>query len=205
MVIRFINFGMIAALVVHKLYRIGSLLEIFVNGYHLGHIEKEYPMRLFITFLIVFLLISPVSGAGIGSVESEITSDVDHYNKGVELMLEKKFSSAEKWFRKALASREQFAEAHNNLAYVLRKQGADHFEESLKHYNRAIEIQPNLPQPYMYRGVLYVQMVKIDLAKKDHLKLKSLDASLAAELQYVIINGREKEPEQFFGVSRKLK
>jgi tetratricopeptide (TPR) repeat protein len=163
-------------------------------------------MRIIFTTLIGFaLLISPLYGAGLGTLDSEVGSDMKYYNKGVKLMLNKKFSSAEKWFRKALASREQFAEAHNNLAYVLRKQGADHFEESLKHYNRAIEIQPNLPQPYMYRGVLYVQMVKIDLAKKDHLKLKSLDASLAAELQYVIENGREKEPEQFFGVSRKLK
>jgi tetratricopeptide (TPR) repeat protein len=75
-------------------------------------------------------------------------------------MLKKKFSSAEKWFRKALASREQFAEAHNNLAYVLRKQGADYFEESLKNYNRAIEVQPNFSQSYMHRCVLYVQMGK---------------------------------------------
>jgi tetratricopeptide (TPR) repeat protein len=167
---------------------------------------KESFLRVIVITHIGFaLLISPLYGAGLGTLDSEVGSDMKYYNKGVKLMLNKKFSSAEKWFRKALASREQFAEAHNNLAYVLRKQGADHFEESLKHYNRTIEIQPNLPQPYMYRGVLYVQMVKIDLAKKDHLKLKSLDASLAAELQYVIENGREKEPGQFFGVSRKLK
>lgn len=119
-------------------------------------------------------------------------------------MLDKKFSSAEKWFRKALASRERFAEAHNNLAYVLREQGSDHFEESLKHYNRAIEINPNLPQPYIYRGVLYVQMDKMSLAQKDYAKLNDLDGTLAVELQYVIENGRGKEAEQFFGVSRKL-
>ena len=162
-------------------------------------------MKTLITIVLTFaLLISPAYGAGSRTMEPEISSDIMYYNKGVKLMLEKKFSSAEKWFRKSLASRERFAEAHNNLAYVLRKQGPDHFEESLKHYNRAIEINPNLAQPYMNRGVLYVQMGKMSLALKDHAKLKDLDAALAVELQYVIENGREKEPEQFFGVSRKL-
>jgi tetratricopeptide (TPR) repeat protein len=162
-------------------------------------------MKTLITIVVTFaLLISPAYGAGSGTIEPTVSSDIKYYNKGVELMLDKNFSSAEKRFRKALAYRERFAEAHNNLAYVLRKQGPDHFGESLKHYNRSIELNPSLSQPYMYRGVLYVQMGKMSLAQKDHVKLKDLDEALALELQYVIENGREKEPEQFFGISRKL-
>ncbi len=49
-----------------------------------------------------------------------------------------------------------------------------------------------------------MQMGQPDQARKDHATLNGLDAALAAELQYVIENGREKEPEQFFGVSREL-
>ena len=163
-------------------------------------------MKTLITIVLTFaLLISPAYGAGSRTMEPEISSDIMYYNKGVKLVLEKKFSSAEKWFRKSLASRERFAEAQNNLAYVLRKQGPDHFEESLRHYNRAIELKPDLAQPYMYRGVLYVKMGKTDLAWRDHTKLKTLNAALAVELRYVIENGREKDPEQFFGVSRKMK
>ena len=163
-------------------------------------------MKTFIAILITLtLLISPAYGAGTKSIEPEVSRDIKYYNKGVGLMLDKKFSSAEKQFRKALAAREGFAEAHNNLAYALRKQGSDHFEESLTHYNRAIVLKPNLAQPYMYRGVLYVQMGKIELAKNDHTRLMELDTKLASELQYVIENGQEKAPEQFFGVSRKLK
>lgn len=162
-------------------------------------------MKTFIIIVLTLaLLASTVYGAGSRTIEDKVSSDIKAYNKGVDLMLDKEFSLAEKWFRKALASRERFAEAHNNLAYVLRKQGSDHFEESLKHYNRAIEINPNLAQPYMYRGVLYVQMGKMSLAQKDYVKLKDLDGTLTVELKYVIENGREKEPEQFFGVSRKL-
>jgi hypothetical protein len=56
----------------------------------------------------------------------------------------------------------------------------------------------------MYRGVLYIQMGNKDLALKDHSKLVAMNSPLAAELEYVVVNGREKEPEQFFGVSRSI-
>jgi tetratricopeptide (TPR) repeat protein len=126
------------------------------------------------------------------------------YNAGVVLMMDKKFALAEKQFRKALALNERFAEAHNNMAYTLRKQGPEHYDEALKHYNRAIALKPGLDEPYMYRGVLYVQMGKKSMALKDHSTLAAMNSPLADELQFVVENGREKEPEQFFGVSRTI-
>ena len=71
-------------------------------------------------------------------------------------------------------------------------------------YNRALEINPNLAEAYMYRGVLHIQMGNKELATKDLETLKTLNQDLADELQYVISNGREKEPEQFFGVTRNI-
>lgn len=56
----------------------------------------------------------------------------------------------------------------------------------------------------MYRGVLHTQMGNRSLALDDHSSLVGMNSPLAAELQYVVENGREKEPEQFFGVSRKM-
>ena len=32
-----------------------------------------------------------------------------------------------------------------------------------------------------------------------------MNPTLASELEYVVVNGREKEPEQFFGVSQSVK
>jgi tetratricopeptide (TPR) repeat protein len=156
--------------------------------------------------LITMLFSIPVSlmAAGSSSYKPAVSKDVKLYNNGVKLMLDKEFVKAEKQFRKALDRNERFAEAHNNLAYTLRKQGPDFFDEALLHYNRAIELRPNLPEPYMYRGVLYVQMGKNALALEDHKKLLAMNSTLAAELEYVVANGREKEPEQFFGVSRKV-
>jgi tetratricopeptide (TPR) repeat protein len=163
-------------------------------------------MKTFISIFILILLIVPnVMAAGSGSSTPAVSKDIKIYNKGVKLMLDKKFVKAEKQVREALDINERFAEAHNNLAYTLRKQGADHFDEALMHYNRSIELNPDLPEPYMYRGVLYVQMGDKSLALKDHEKLLAMGSPLAEELEYVVVNGREKEPEQFFGVSRKMK
>jgi len=163
-------------------------------------------MKTFISIFILILFIVPnVMAAGSASSTPAVSKDIKIYNEGVKLMLDKKFVKAEKRFREALEINERFAEAHNNLAYTLRKQGAGHFDEALMHYNRAIELNPNLPEPYMYRGVLYVQMGNKSLALKDHEKLLAMDSPLAEELEYVVINGNEKEPEQFFGVSPKAK
>ena len=163
-------------------------------------------MKYMISVAIVFFMFTATAfGAGSKSYTPSVAPEIKEYNKGVNLMMKKKFSEAEDRFRKALKKNEQFAEAHNNLAYVLRKQGPEHFDEALKHYNRAIEINPGLPEPYMYRGVLYTQMKQTAQAEQDYRTLEKMNADLASELRYVIDNGSEKEPEQFFGVSTKLK
>jgi Flp pilus assembly protein TadD len=126
----------------------------------------------------------------------------DAYNEGVELMRAKDFGRAQKRFEEAL-EKEEFAEAHNNLAYCLRKQGPKNFDRALRHYDRAVAMNPRLPEPRMYRGVLYVHLGRMDDAKSEHAALLDLNARLAEELEYVIANREEKEPEQFFGVSSK--
>jgi len=158
------------------------------------------PILAVMTLLV--LTASTAMAAGSPSYKPSASKDIQYYNDGVELILDKKFAKAETRFRKALERNERFAEAHNNLAYTLRKQGPGHYDEALKHYNRAIELNPRLPEPYMYRGVLHVQMGNKDLALKDHETLMAMNSGLAKELEYVVVNGREKEPEQFFGVSK---
>lgn len=166
--------------------------------------RKNNKLNISIISLFLSVMIVPVAfGAGSQSVQPEVGKDVKYYNKGVERLMDKKFASAEKQFRKALEKDPNFAEAHNNLAYVLRKQGSDMFDEALAHYNQAVSLKPDLPEPYMYRGVLHVQMGNKNLALKDHKTLEKLNPTLAKELEYVIENEKEKEPEQFFGVTPK--
>ena len=154
-----------------------------------------------IAILSVLIIATNVIAAGSSIQSPAVSKDVKLYNAGVELMLAKKFAKAEKQFRKSLDFNEQFSEAHNNLAYTLRKQGPKYYAESLKHYTRAIELKPGMAEAYMYRGVLHMQMGNRQLALEDHQKLVNLGSVLAVELEYVISEGREKEPEQFFGVS----
>jgi len=108
------------------------------------------------------------------------------YNAGVKLLLDQRYAEAQAQFEAALAQDEALAEAHNNLAYSLRMQGAGNYDRALKHYNRALELKPDLAQAYMYRGVLFTQMGDMARARADHERLLTLDPGLAAQLEAAI-------------------
>ena len=112
---------------------------------------------------------------------------VGAYNDGVRLMLDKRYPDAQRKFEEAIALETSLAEAHNNLAFSLRMQGTQNFERALKHYNRAIELKPDLAQAYMYRGVLFTQSGDLRRAAEDHARLLRLDKELAAKLEAVIV------------------
>ncbi len=114
---------------------------------------------------------------------------VVHYNDGVALLLARRFAEAQRKFEAALTLDESLAEAHNNLAYVLRMQGRHNFAASLTHYNRALALKPRLAQAYMYRGVLFMQQGDRERARQDLEKLRTLDTRLALELERVLDGG----------------
>lgn len=121
------------------------------------------------------------------------------YNDGVRLMLERNYGAAQQKFEAALALQESLAEAHNNLAFSLRRQSVANNDRALKHYNRAIELKPALAAAYAYRGALFVQMKQPDRARADHGRLEKLDPKLAARLKR-IIDG-EAEGDAFDGLA----
>ena len=111
---------------------------------------------------------------------------ISTYNEGVRLMREKYYAAAQEKFEQALALDEALAEAHNNLAFSLRLQGRHNFALALQHYNRALELKPELAPDYMYRGVLFTHMGDLARARADHAKLLALDPALAARLASII-------------------
>ena len=116
------------------------------------------------------------------------------YNSGVALVHEKKYAQALVDFQKAVAAKPDFAEAHNYLAYCLRREGPARYREALAHYNKAIQLKPDLAQAYEYRGVLFVKMNRKSDAEKDLAHLQRLDPKLASELEYALKhNGQELE------------
>jgi len=125
---------------------------------------------------------------------------VTAYNAGVRLMKAKQFARAQANFEQAVKLDPGFAEAHNNLAFCLRKQGSQNFQKSLEHYNKAIALKPGLAQAYEYRGVLYLEMGRKADAEKDLTTLKKLDPHLAGDLEAYIKTG--KEDEDLYGESK---
>jgi tetratricopeptide (TPR) repeat protein len=115
------------------------------------------------------------------------------YNEGVALMKARNYASARAKFEEALKLKPNFADAHNNLAFCLRKQNPANYEKSLDHYNTAIKLNPKLARAYEYRGVLLLQMNRKADAEKDLATLKQLDSKLAAQLDAAIRTGKDTE------------
>jgi Flp pilus assembly protein TadD len=149
----------------------------------------------FIGFVAVMGL-AALPALGAGSAKQPVRKDGDPsitvYNQGVELMLAKQFAGAEAKFEQAVKENPRFAEAHNNLGYTLRKQGAANYQKSLEHYNTAIALKPSLAEAYMYRGVLYAEMGRKVEAQADLVTLRKLNPQLAKELAEVIRLVRRK-------------
>jgi len=118
---------------------------------------------------------------------------VTAYNEGVKLMVDKRYAAAQQKFEEALAADEKLAEAHNNLAFSLRMQGTHNRERALRHYDRALELKPDLARAYMYRAVLFTQMGDLTRARADHDRLRALDPQLAARLERIMAgDGRDE-------------
>jgi len=108
-------------------------------------------------------------------------------------MKAKRYKDAQAKFETALKANPQLAEAHNNLAFVLRKQSKANFGRALEHYNEALRLNPRLAEAYEYRGVLYTEMNRKADAEKDLATLKHLNPKLAADLEMTIKTGKEEE------------
>jgi Tfp pilus assembly protein PilF len=112
------------------------------------------PAKFFTLLLLVSIFSGPLAmGAPSKPKESTEADDSDLFASGTEKLFRGDYAAAEKDLRAAVRADDKLAEAHNNLAFVLRKQGSVHFDEALKHYNRAIELNDKLAEAYMYRGL----------------------------------------------------
>ena len=145
----------------------------------------------------------PSGGSSSDSVKPHRKSDgpeISFYNDGTTLLYKMEWAAAAKQLAAAVAIEPKLAEAHNNYAYVLRKQGPENYAKSLEHYNTAIELKPKMAEAYMYRGALYSLMGKPDLAQADYDTLLKMKSKLAPALKKIMETGKEEDPPQFYGV-----
>ena len=137
---------------------------------------------------------TPNIGEKARAVEKKAAPDARvPYNEGVALMKARKYADAHAKFEAALKIDPNLAQAHNNLAFSLRKQSPANFNRALEHYNEAIRLNPRLAQAYEYRGVLYSEMNRKADAEKDLATLKKLNPKLAGDLEAAIKTGKETE------------
>ena len=124
----------------------------------------------FIIFVLALLFLGAEAfAAGSSSKPAQDTRPgVSQYNDGVKLMKKGKYEKAAKKFEAALKKNPKMAEAHNNLGYSLRKQGAGNFDRSLSHYNRAIELNPQESRYFSNRGNIYFDLQQNDEALADY-------------------------------------
>ena len=146
-----------------------------------------------LALVTVALLAAPVMGAGTPKKEEPKDTAESLYNTGIDHLKKGDYAGAAAKFGAAVEMKDDFAEAHNNLGYSLRKQGDKHYKAALKHYNRALELDPKLAQAYHYRGILHALAGDEAAAKADHASLLDLDREMADELMKVLASGEEPD------------
>lgn len=158
-------------------------------------------MRIATTMALLILYTTAAYAAGSSpKPATDRRPGISEYNAGVKLMKKGKFDKAQAKFEAALAKNPKMAEAHNNLGYSLRKQGAANFDKALAHYDRAIDLDPKLAEAYMYRGVLHMLMGNEAKALEDHRALTTMNRQLADALQAAIASG--EEPDGLAGLAK---
>jgi tetratricopeptide (TPR) repeat protein len=173
---------------------------------------KSFIIKSLLGASAIATLTIPAFGAGSGPINPPATQEfpqikqenpaIKAYNEGVDLMKAKRFAQAQAKFEEALKGDPNLAEAHNNLAFVLRKQGSQNYQLSLGHYNKAIQLKPKMAEAYMYRGVLYEIMGRKAEAQADLAVLQKINRRYAKELEQFIKTG--KEDDELYGAAKKV-
>ena len=151
---------------------------------------EEY-MKPYIS-LFVLCLITP-SGFGMGGPGSGSSGGGTSSGGGSNISQIEERSQAMRLYDqgvKAMNSK-RFAEAHSYLGYSLVMEGPPNYLMALEHYNRAIQLEPNIAEAYEYRGMLLLKIDRKSAAEKDLATLRTLNPGLAVELERVMKKGKE--------------
>jgi len=85
----------------------------------------------------------------------------------------RKYTEAEQAMKQAIQVNPYYAEAHDNLGYLLAMQG--HFDEALAQYRKAVEDRPDFRLARFHLGQIFVNQGKYADALREFLKILTPD------------------------------
>lgn len=131
----------------------------------------------------------------------EKAAEADDEAKREKLLskVDKQFSAAAREFRTAVQNDPRLFQAWSSLGYALRRTGD--YEESLRAYNRSLEIQPGYTEAIEYRAEAYLGLGRLDEAKSAYMTLFNHDRERADELLQAMQEWVETHRENSSGVS----
>jgi tetratricopeptide (TPR) repeat protein len=110
------------------------------------------------------------------------------YDRGVRARVMKDWPTAIDAFRKVVARRADFPDAWNELGFALRN--VRRYPEALAAYAEALRLRPEFPEALEYLGEAYVDLGRLDDARKILVRLRKVDTRRAQELADVIGKAR---------------
>ena len=131
------------------------------------------------------------------------------FNKGMELFQVEDFSGASEQFKKAVETKPDFLEAHQNLAAAYFQ--AELYQEAIEAAKKALEIKPDTAQTLKLISVSYSRLGDEKTALEYQDKLKELsDAEFSPEeifnMGAVAANeGRDEEAAEYFRKATEMK
>lgn len=106
-------------------------------------------------------------------------------------------NEAQKDYKMAIELSENTPEVHFNYAIVLHQNGD--FQESLKHNNKAIDLNPDYARAYSFRAMTHLMLFDLDAACADSDKAFSLGINKVVNIPVEICKGSKKEKFEFIG------
>lgn len=145
-------------------------------------------LRYFIALTAAFALTPLLMGAGSSSVSrppapAAEPAYVRYYNDGVKADKAGDYRRAVELYRQALREKPDFADAHNNLGFALRKIGDGYAEQAMAEYREALKNAPNHGEALEYQGELYIQLGELRKAHENYQRLTRINAPDAAKLK----------------------
>lgn len=115
--------------------------------------ERERPKRrLSLASAIAAIGAIVLAGPWFGNWWGQQPADaVSHYNRGVDLLAQRKLVAAVAEYRAAIRIKPEYAEAHNGLGAALSEQGKH--EEAIAEFHTAIRLRPDLAAAHQNLGV----------------------------------------------------